>query len=97
MKDRDTWHYHEDNYEQLLNFIKTDPKIGVAGLFAKGSVPYHVRMCCLVIRLEAIKNFRFHIDNIRTTCTCFAMHKDMQKNEWGCVYYKPGEVLCEEI
>jgi hypothetical protein len=97
MQDRDTLQLKNDNYENLLNFIKADHTIGVAALFAHNSVEFHVRMCSLIYRLESVLNFRFHMDNVRKTCTCFAMKKDMDKNKWGCVYYRPNQILCEEI
>lgn len=96
MQDRDCEHLETTNYEKAVEYMKSNPHIGILSLPWKDeSSPEHVKMTAMVIRVGAVQNFKFRYDHRRHLCLCMA--EDLVRENWSCVYLPSNRKLVREI
>lgn len=71
MQDRDVVHFGYDNYERAVDYMRKAPGVGILSLPWKDyEVTEHINMMAMVIRIEAVKCFRFRFDERNHACLC---------------------------
>jgi len=98
MQDRDCLHLLNNNYEIALEYMGKNPIVGILSLphldFIRG-MNDHVIMRSMIIRKQAVKNFRFRFDRRSHLCPC--MVEDLKKENWICEYYLSEKKMINEL
>ncbi len=77
----------EHDVEDMLIFMKKNPRIGVLGLNTKdfvtvtGFYPKHIPMACLLFRREILEKITFHNGKYFRKCNCSMMCRDVRDLE----------------
>ena len=96
MQDRDCLHIFENNYTIAVDYLNNNPKVGILSLpWKEYEVKNHIIMRAMVLRVEALKNFKFRYDERRHLCPC--MMEDMVREEWECKFLPSDKRLIKEL